>query len=116
MVAEVKTPRTLMEAVRHFTPEVADAYVASIKWPEGPVCPKCGSIRVGKIKSRNRHQCREKECRHQFSLIADTIFAGTHMRLDQWLAGVWMVVNCKNGVSSCELARALGCKQQSIGT
>jgi ISXO2-like transposase domain/Transposase zinc-ribbon domain len=113
MVAENTTPSTLLAALRHFDPDTADAYVRSIKWPDGPCCPKCGSVRVGEIKSRRRFQCRERECRHQFSLIADTIFAGTHLRLDQWIAGVWMIVNCRNGVSSCEIARAIGCKQQS---
>lgn len=102
-----------MEAMRHFTPEVACAYVRAIKWPEGPCCPKCGSVNVGTIKSRNKCQCREKGCRAQFSLTTDTIFEGTHLRLDQWLVGVWMIVNCRNGVSSCEIARTLGCKQQS---
>lgn len=99
--------------MRHFTPEVADAYIRSIKWPEGPCCPGCGSIRIGEIKSRRRFQCRENGCRKQFSLTTGTIFESTHLRLDQWIAGVWMIVNCKNGVSSCEIARAIGCKQQS---
>jgi hypothetical protein len=113
VVAQNPTPQTLLAAMRHFTPDVAQEYVARIKWPAGPCCPKCGSVRIGTIKSRGRYQCRERECRHQFSLIADTIFAGTHLRLDQWIAGVWLLCNCKNGVSSCELARAIGCKQQS---
>lgn len=113
MVADNRRPQSLLAALRHFTPDVADAYVRSIKWPDGPVCPKCGSVRIGEIASRRRFQCRERGCRHQFSLIADTIFAGTHLRLDQWIAGIWMIVNCKNGVSSCEIARAIECKQQS---
>lgn len=106
-------PQTLQQAIRHFDPDTARAYIASIKWPDGPVCPKCGSVNVGAIKSRNRCQCREKGCRIQFSLTTGTIFESTHLGLDQWLLGVWMIVNCKNGVSSCEIARAIGCKQQS---
>lgn len=78
MVTDAKTPQTLLSAMRYFTPDVADAYVASIKWPHGPCCPKCGSFNVGAIKSRRRFQCREKGCRKQFSLIADTIMEGTH--------------------------------------
>jgi transposase-like protein len=103
----------LLAALRHFDPETARAYVASIKWPNGPVCPKCGSVNVGTIKGRGTFQCREKGCRKQFSLISGTIFEATHLRLDQWCAAVWMIVNCRNGVSSCEIARAVGCKQQS---
>lgn len=108
-----KTPATLMQAMRHFTPEVSAAYVQSIKWPDGPCCPKCGSMNVGTIPARVRFQCREKGCRKQFSLTTGTIFEATHLKLDQWLIAAWMVVNCRNGVSSCEIARTIGCKQQS---
>jgi transposase-like protein len=108
-----KRPQTLLAALRHFTPEVADAFVASIKWPNGPACPTCGSANIGKIASRQRFQCREKGCRKQFSLITGTIFEASHLRLDQWVVAVWMIVNCRNGVSSCEIARTIGCKQQS---
>jgi transposase-like protein len=108
-----KRPDTLMAAIRFFDPEAAQCYIESIKWPEGPVCPACGSQSVGYIKSRGRHQCRERGCRRQFSLTTGTIMEATHLRLDQWVVAVWMIVNCRNGVSSCEIARTIGCKQQS---
>ena len=108
-----KNPTTLMEAVRHFDADTAARYIARIKWPGGPCCPKCGSVNVGTIKTRNRHQCREKQCRRQFSLLTGTIMEGTHLRLDQWVVAVWMIVACRNGISSCEIARTIGCKQQS---
>src|SRR5882762_847824 len=108
-----KTPTTLLAAMRHFDIKTAARYVAAIKWPDGPFCPKCGSIKVGHIASRNRYQCKEKGCRKQFSLTTDTIMESTHLRLDQWLVAVWMIANCRNGVSSCEIARTVGCKQQS---
>jgi transposase-like protein len=113
MVAPIENPKTLMEAMRYFDPDRAQAFVASIKWPDGACCPKCGSMNVGEIKSRRRFQCREKGCRKQFSLITDTIMEGTHLSLDKWCAAAWMIANCRNGVSSCEIARAVGCKQQS---
>lgn len=113
MVALKKNPNTLLQAVRHFDPDTAESYVKGIKWPGGACCPECGSVNVGEIKSRRRYQCREKGCRKQFSLLTGTIFEGTHLRLDQWIMAVWMIVNCRNGVSSCEIARTIGCKQQS---
>ena len=114
MVAPVEIPQTLMEAMRHFTPEVAERYVAAIKWPEGPCCPKCGSVNVVSMPTRARmHRCREKECRKQFSIITGTIMESTHLRLDQWMVAVWMIVSCRNGVSSHEIARTIGCKQLS---
>ncbi|MBZ0173029.1 MAG: IS1595 family transposase, partial [Phycisphaerales bacterium] len=46
-------------------------------------------------------------------LTTGTIMEATHLGLDQWMVGVWLIVNCRNGVSSCEIARTIGCKQQS---
>jgi ISXO2-like transposase domain/Transposase zinc-ribbon domain len=107
-------PQTLVDAIRHFSdPDTCTHYVASIKWPDGPCCPKCGCTDVGHIKNRGRYQCRSKGCRKQFSLIGGTIMEASHLRLDQWCVAVWMIANCRNGVSSCEIARALGIKQQS---
>lgn len=108
-----KRPGTLMQAIRYFDAEQSEALVRSIKWPTDPCCPQCGSINVGEIKSRRRFQCREKGCRKQFSLITGTIMESTHLRLEQWMVGIWMIANCRNGVSSCEIARTIGCKQQS---
>jgi transposase-like protein len=106
-------PRNLMEAMRHFDVETATRYVESIKWPECPCCPKCGSVNVGRIVSRARLQCREKGCRKQFSVTTGTIMESTHLKLDQWMVAVWMIANCRNGISSCEIARHVGCKQQT---
>ncbi len=106
-----KVPNTLMAAVQYFTPERAREYVRAIKWPNGPVCETCGSVNVGEIKSRARFQCRD--CRKQFSLTTGTIFESTHLPLEKWCVAVWMILNCRNGVSSCEIARTIGCKQQS---
>lgn len=112
-VVALKKPQTLIQAVRYFDPETAELYLKSIKWPDGPCCPQCGSVSVGSIKSRRRYQCREKGCRKQFSVLTGTIFEGTHLGLDKWVVAIWMIVNCRNGVSSCEIARTIGCKQQS---
>jgi hypothetical protein len=114
MIADApKLPQTLLDAVKHFDPETARRYVESIKWADGPACPKCGSVSVYAIKRGAMHQCREKGCRCQFSLIRDTIFQGTHLTLDKWCLAVWQIANCKNGVSSCEMARSLGISQTS---
>src|ERR1043165_687450 len=111
MVSQRANPRTLMEAMRHFTPEVADAYVASIKWPSGPCCSACGSTNV--LYKGRVARCRERGCRKKSRLTASTIMHDTHLRLDQWCVAVWMIVNCRNGVSSHEIHRSIGARQQS---
>lgn len=107
-------PQTLLEAIRYF--ECANnchAFFASMRWTDGkPVCPHCGSANIGKLSLPRRiWNC--KGCKKQFSVKVGTIFEDSPLGLNKWLPAVWMIVNAKNGVSSCELARALGITQKS---
>jgi transposase-like protein len=108
-------PQTLLEAVLHFSNlDVCHEYMAKIKWPTGkPVCPKCGCTKIGRIASRRMFQCKEKTCRKQFSVKVGTIFEDSPLGLDKWFVAVWCIANAKNGISSCELSRALGVTQKS---
>jgi transposase-like protein len=107
-------PETLMEAVTYFTADVCFKYMVSIKWPDGNICcPKCGSVDVGIIASRRLFQCKAVECRKQFSVKVGTIFEDSPLPLEKWLVSVWCITNAKNGISSCELARAIGITQKS---
>jgi len=54
-----------------------------------------------------------KECRKQFSVKSGTIFEDSPVPLDKWLTAVWLIVNCKNGISSYEIARDLDVTQKS---
>lgn len=111
----VEQPQSLMEAVKYFADlDVCHAYMASLKWPDGAVkCPKCGGEHVGIIKSRRMFQCKAKECRKQFSAKVGTVFEDSPLGLDKWFVAVWSITNAKNGISSCELARALDVTQKS---
>lgn len=109
------TPQTLLEAVTYF----ADAKVCfetmlTVKWPDGKVCcPKCGSDKVGVVRSRSLLQCKATDCRKQFSVKVGTIFEDSPLPLQQWFVAVWCIANAKNGISSCELSRALGVQQKT---
>lgn len=107
------TPQTLMEAVRYYVdPDVCHALMVKAKWPNGKVtCPECGARKIGEITSRRMFQC--KECRKQFSAKIGTIFEDSPLGLDKWFVAVWCVANCKNGISSYELARAIGVTQKT---
>src|SRR6185437_8959971 len=76
-------------------------------------CPKCGGDKIGVITSRSMLQCKAKDCRKQFSVKVDTIFEDSPLGLDKWFVGIWCIANAKNGISSCELARALGVTQKT---
>jgi transposase-like protein len=109
------TPCTLIEAVRYFADlDVCHAYMAKIRWTDGkPVCPECSAKgdRIGAIATRHMLRC--KDCRKQFSHKVGTIFEDSPLGLDKWFVAVWAIANCKNGVSSHELARALGVTQKT---
>lgn len=108
-------PDTLIDAVRYFTDAArCFDYMKSLKWPDGNVqCPKCGGNNVGTIASRCMFQCKAKECRKQFSVKVGTIFEDSPLGLDKWFVAGWCIANAKNGISSCELARALGVTQKT---
>ena len=108
-------PKTLQQAIIYF----ADAdncltFLAERRWPNGVVCPRCGSKNVGFIKSRRLWQCRDRSHpKSQFSIKVGTIFEDSPIGLDKWLTAMWMLANCKNGVSSHEMGRTLGITQKS---
>lgn len=106
-------PKTLIEAVRYFSDKkVCHDYMVKIKWPDGKiVCPKCGGDNIGFLATREIYKCRG--CKKQFSCKVDTIFEGSPLGLDKWFVAIWMESNCKNGISSLELHRALGITQKS---
>lgn len=107
------TPKTLLEAVRYFSsPKVCFEAMLAVKWPDGKItCPKCGGEQIGVITSRSMLQCKAKDCRKQFSVKVGTIFEDSPLGLDKWFVAVWAIANCKNGISSLELHRALGVRQ-----
>jgi transposase-like protein len=115
MSKELHNPTTLLEAVQYFSDsDVCHAYMVRVKWPDGKItCPHCGGEQVGEIKSRRMFQCKDKECRRQFSTKVGTIFEDSPLSLTKWFVAVWSITNAKNGISSCEVARALGITQKS---
>jgi transposase-like protein len=90
--------------------------VAYLRWVDGsPVCPKCGAEQGERnhywLANQKRWKC--YACRKQFSVKVGTIFEDSPIGLDKWLTALWLLVNCKNGVSSYEVSRDLGITQKS---
>jgi len=103
----------LLAAVRHYSdPMTCIREVASVKWPNGEaVCPRCSGKRLSFLKTRLMWKC--QFCKKQFSVKVGTIFEDSAIGLDKWLCAMWMLANCKNGVSSYEVARALEVTQKT---
>jgi transposase-like protein len=110
----MKDPQTLQEAITYFDePANCREYLAARRWPDGVVCPRCGSKNVVFYEKYERWHCREKHDAPQFTLKTGTIFEDSPISLGKWLTAMWMIVNCKNGVSSHEIHRAIGVTQKS---
>jgi transposase-like protein len=111
-MSESKKPQTLIEAVRYFSDiDVCTDFVAKLRWPNGPVCPRCGCTEYSYLTTRRLWKC--KGCKKQYSVKLGTIFEDSAIGLDKWLPAIWLVANSKNGISSHELGRALGITQKS---
>src|SRR5437762_9422050 len=108
-------PKTLRDAVLFYSdPNNALAYMVMLRWPDGVViCPTCGRKDVVFLKNQRKWQCKSVHPKRQFSAKVGTIFEDSPLGLDKWLAAVWMLCNCKNGVSSYEIHRAIGVTQKS---
>ena len=107
-------PTSLQEAIIYFAdPDNCRAYVVRRRWPNGVTCPICGCKDVIFLANQDRWQCRNKHPKRQFSLKTGTIYEDSPLGLDKWLSATWLVSNCKNGVSSCEVARALNVTQKT---
>ncbi len=108
-------PITLLEAIRYFADDArAHAYITARRWPDGEVkCPTCDSAAVTYLAKYRRWKCAQDHERRQFSIKVGTIMEDSPLPLGKWLAAMWMVANCKNGVSSYEIHRALEVTQKS---
>jgi len=102
----------LMDAIRYFSdPMVCLETVSKAKWSKGPECPRCTGKKLSFLKTRLMWTC--LACRKQFSVKVGTIFEDSAIGLDKWLTAMWLLANCKNGISSYELAKDVKVTQRS---
>ena len=89
-------------------------YLAQRRWPDGVVCPKCGTLGAYQItrkrtsKNVNRHLYKCRFCRKQFSIRAGTIFEDSKIPLRDWFAAIYIICASKKGVSAHQVHRQLG--------
>jgi transposase-like protein len=109
------TPQTLQAAIEFFADEDrCIQYMVEMRWPNGVVtCPICNTQGPRYLAKQRRFECLKKHARRQFSVKVGTIFEDSPIPLKSWLLAVWQISNCKNGISSYELARAINVTQKS---
>lgn len=111
----MESVKTLQQAIIHFQDfENCRKMMVELRWPDGKItCPRCGAEKVTFLAKTRVWKCYAGHEKPTFSLKTGTIFEESPLGLDKWLPALWLVVNCKNGISSCELARDLGVTQKT---
>jgi transposase-like protein len=95
----------------HFHDEdAARAWFEAARWPNGPNCSHCGSLKHYATKKPGRYRCGEKECRKDFTVMTGTVMERSHAKLTQWAAAFHMAASSKKGFSAHQLHRTLGCE------
>jgi transposase-like protein len=109
----MSTPHTLQQAILYFSDsDRCFKFAVELRWPNGVVsCPRCGSEKHSFVQTRKLWHC--KGCKKQFTLKVGTILEDSPITLDKWMVAMWMLANCKNGVSSYEVHRAIGVTQKT---
>jgi len=98
-----------LDAAHFHDDEAARQYLEVILWPEGPVCPHCGSINNAYTTKRiGKYRCAEKECRSDFTVTVGTVFERSKIPLHKWLLASFLLCASKKGMSSHQLHRVLG--------
>jgi transposase-like protein len=99
----------------HFQNEdAARAYLESVLWPNGPVCPHCGVVNHAyETKRPGLFRCAEKECRKDFTVTMRTVMERSHIPLHMWLQGFYLMASSKKGFSAHQLHRSLGITYRS---
>jgi transposase-like protein len=112
--AAMREPKSLQEAILYFSnPDNCIDYLAVRRWPKGVICPTCGSTSVKFNPARRVWQCATHHAKRQFSVKVGTVMEDSAIPLDKWMVATWLVTNCKNGISSYEIARDVRVTQKS---
>ncbi|MGD1028047.1 MAG: IS1595 family transposase [Candidatus Binatus soli] len=111
---QTQWPSSLIEAVRFFSDrDRALNFLVAMRWPDGVACPTCKSKDVSFLSTRRLWKCKNNHAKRQFSIKVGSIFEDSPLPLDKWLVAMWLIVNCKNGISSYEVGRDLRVTQQT---
>ncbi len=107
-------PQTLEEAILYFSDlDTCNTFMAQIRWPDGVACPYCEGKAVSYLSTRSKWKCMNKTCHKQFSVKVGTVMEDSPIKLNKWLATIWLITNAKNGISSYEVAKAIDVTQKS---
>ena len=107
-------PKSLQEAIVYFAnPDNCVDYLVARRWPNGVICPGCGATKVSFNATRRTWKCGSHHAKREFSIKVGTAMEDSPIGLDKWLTATWLLTNCKNGISSYEIARDVEVSQKA---
>jgi transposase-like protein len=95
---------------RFHNEDAARAWFEKSRWPNGPSCPHCGTVKHYATKKIGRYRCSEKECRKDFTVMTGTVMERSHVKLTEWAAAFHLAASSKKGFSAHQLHRSLSCQ------
>ncbi len=104
------TGKNIYKEARFTDEEAARTWLEAARWPDGPVCPSCGSLKHYATKKAGRYRCGEKECRKDFTVMTKSVMERSHAPLTQWAMAFHLYASSKKGFTAAQLTRHLGCE------
>src|SRR5688572_9899344 len=106
--------KSIFAAPQYQNDEAARAYLEAQRWPDGPICPKCGAINHAyPIKPAGTYRCAEPACRKNFTVTMNTPMERSHIALHKWVQAFHLMTSSKKGVSAYQLHRTLNITYRS---
>jgi transposase-like protein len=108
---------SLLQIVERFpTEEKCIAHFERIRWPEGPICPRCDGKRISTFEAKGktgkpRHLYECIDCHYQYSVTVGTIFHDSHIPLRKWFIAIYLICTARKGISALRLQEYLGVGQ-----
>jgi transposase-like protein len=110
-LTQVKNLKELMSQLGDES--VCRAYMEEMRWGGKPVCPHCNALRPYRLKDGKNFRCSSRTCKKDFSVLVGTVFENSKVKLSTWIAALYLLTGNKKGISSHQLARALGVTQKT---
>jgi transposase-like protein len=102
--------KNIFKNARFHDEDAAREWFEAARWPHGPVCPHCGSLKHYATKKAGRYRCGEKECRKDFTVMTKSVMERSHAKLTQWAVAFHLYASSKKGFTAMQLQRHLGCE------
>lgn len=108
----IKNFNSILELASHYNTDLkCRKYLEEIMWDNKPVCPHCGNEEICSFSDGRRFKC--KTCKKQFTVTVGTIFEGSHIPLQKWFMGIYLLTHHSKGISSLQLSKDLAITQKS---